>query len=732
MKNLSIFWLCVLLSTASLSAQTWQYGNPNLADITATLRNDTLIFTGTGDMRVLATPPWSSASSTIRTVIINQGITNVSNYAFQDFFSLASVSLPQSVTAIGMYAFRGCSTLTSITLPTNLTSIGIYAFEWSGLTSITIPDNVTTVASCAFRYCPSLESAILPNNLTVIEGSLFLGCTALASVTLPANLSIIGGHSFYDCIALKSITIPNSVTRIDVRAFRNSGLTSIVIPESVPSIEQETFRDCAALTSVTINGKTHVGFDAFRSSGLRSLTFNGGEITIGESGFTTCSALESINFTNGAIIKTIGKSAFFGHGLKSLNLPEGLTSIGVGAFAAVSYIPNTTLTSVVLPNGLKTIPDEAFRGCVALASVTLPSDLTSIGASAFGGAAFTSIDLPQSLVTIGKSAFGGTGLVSIDIPNSVKTIDDQAFFSCGKLTSVNIGSGVTKIGSSAFANNYALTSITFDNPQMFGNTVGISTNPLTIFPQAFRNCTTLTAVNIPSHTGNIRDKAFENCYVLRKLVIEDGNSLLYLDLGVFTYAPIDTLYLGRSIKPLNNDPPFANNMRLKVLTLGPEITRLNPDDFYFCSLNEITVLNPVPPTIYFTTFANTDKDWCRASVPEGSLEAYRQHPVWQEFFQGYTVNPPYGSADIFAEMEEETALRVYPNPVDYELWIMNYEWKPGDIIELFDMNGKRVYMAQPNSQSSIVNSQFSIDMSSFPQGTYILRIGNHVEKIVKQ
>ncbi len=68
-------------------------------------------------------------------------------------------------------------------------------------------------------------------------------------------------------------------------------------------------------------------------------------------------------------------------------------------------------------------------------------------------------------------------------------------------------------------------------------------------------------------------------------------------------------------------------------------------------------------------------------------------------------------------------LTVSPNPVVDELRITNYELRMGDVVEIFDMNGNRVYMAQPNSTSSIVNSTFSIDVSHLPAGTYIVKIG---------
>jgi hypothetical protein len=80
------------------------------------------------------------------------------------------------------------------------------------------------------------------------------------------------------------------------------------------------------------------------------------------------------------------------------------------------------------------------------------------------------------------------------------------------------------------------------------------------------------------------------------------------------------------------------------------------------------------------------------------------------------------------DLDAHTTLEVFPNPVNYELTITNYEWKSGDIVELYDMSGKRVY-SHPVPRTSHP-ATFSIDMSNFQSGNYILRIGNRVAKIV--
>jgi hypothetical protein len=78
------------------------------------------------------------------------------------------------------------------------------------------------------------------------------------------------------------------------------------------------------------------------------------------------------------------------------------------------------------------------------------------------------------------------------------------------------------------------------------------------------------------------------------------------------------------------------------------------------------------------------------------------------------------------------SIRVYPNPVIDELRITIDDLRIGEMIELFDMTGKCVFSQRIIRQSSIVNRQFVIDMTPFQPGHYILRIGTHVARIVKQ
>ena len=221
--------------------------------------------------------PWHNQRSKIKEVIIENGVTNIGNYAFYECgYDNLRITIPNSVTSIGYSSFRNCSSLISVTIPNSVTSIGDNAFDGcSCLTSITIPNSVTNIGGGAFYGCSSLISIIIPNSVTSIESSTFFNCTSLTSVTIPNSVTTIPWSAFRGCKSLTSIVIPNSVTKIEDCAFQNcSSLTSITIPNSVTSIGSQAFYQCYGLTSLIIpNSVTSIGKEAFAGcSGLTYIT----------------------------------------------------------------------------------------------------------------------------------------------------------------------------------------------------------------------------------------------------------------------------------------------------------------------------------------------------------------------------------------------------------------------------------------------------------------------------
>ena len=156
----------------------------------------------------------------LQEVYIGDGVTSISNSAFDTCYSLASITIPTGVTSIGSNAFSNCYSLASITIPTGVTSIGNKAFQSCySLANITIPTGVTSIRDGTFQSCYSLASITIPTSVTSIDSFAFFNCYSLANITVPTGVTSIGRNTFSNCYSLASITIPDSVTTISNYAF---------------------------------------------------------------------------------------------------------------------------------------------------------------------------------------------------------------------------------------------------------------------------------------------------------------------------------------------------------------------------------------------------------------------------------------------------------------------------------------------------------------------------------
>lgn len=260
-------------------------------NITYTLNDDgTLTISGTGEMYNYKSDGWTDdvdspfhCNEEIKSVIIENGVTNIGDSVFHTCKNLESVEIPKSVTAINYRAFANCGKLNSIMLPDNLTYIGGWAFEkCGGLTDIIIPDSVVTIDSYAFTKCDGLSKIIIPENVKLkydfdtkelngaifyecrglkevtlyndrITPSMFHGCDALETVNIEGEVGIINSYAFNNCKRLKKINLPESIYKIDTGAFYGClSLEEIIIPDNVTVIKQWCFRQCSGLKSIFI------------------------------------------------------------------------------------------------------------------------------------------------------------------------------------------------------------------------------------------------------------------------------------------------------------------------------------------------------------------------------------------------------------------------------------------------------------------------------------------------
>lgn len=145
---------------------------------------------------------------------------------------------------------------------------------------------------------------------------------------------------------------------------------------------------------------------------------------------------------DGRPVVSIGSNAFSHSYLTSVVIPEGVVSIGEEAFYSSTY-----LLSVTLPNSLNSIDKYAFSKCAKLTQIDFPCNLATIGENAFKECqSLTRIILPEGITSIEYGAFYGcTSAAIIEIPSSVTTIANKAFSECDSVVTITLPEGLTKI-----------------------------------------------------------------------------------------------------------------------------------------------------------------------------------------------------------------------------------------------------------------------------------------------
>ncbi|ASQ45997.1 leucine-rich repeat domain-containing protein [Legionella clemsonensis] len=185
-----------------------------------------------------------------------------------------------------------------------------------------------------------------------------------------------------------------------------------------------------------------------------------------------------------------------------------------------------------IPDGVNSIDDFVFNGCIGLQTITIPEVVTSIGHYAFFDCSrLQAITIPESVTSIGNGAFRGCiGLQSITIPENVTSIGHCIFYGCSGLQAITIPKSVTSIGNCAFRGCISLQSViipegvTSIGVWAFGGCIGLQIITIpegvtSIGSWAFSGCIGLQTITIPEGVVSIGDEAFSNCSSLHSIMI---------------------------------------------------------------------------------------------------------------------------------------------------------------------------------------------------------------------
>ena len=319
--------------------------------------------------------------------------------------------------------------------------------------------------------------------------------------------------------SIQTIVIGDQITQIGRYAFTGTACSTIKFGKNVRSIGERAFLECRNLNGdLTLPDSVQtIGAGAFQGCEKLSgdLTIPDSVVEIGEGAFRDCKNLNG-TLTLGKNLRTIGKEAFSGCAFTgSLTIPEGVTEIADSAFGA----------------GIPLKKYGMFTG-----TLTLPSTLKTIGASAFSYADFSGeLLIPDSVTSIGANAFeecdgfGGT----LSLPDSVKTVGEWAFYLCKGFTGLKLSAGLTKIEKLSFAHMYGLkTEVVIPEgvTEIGESAFQCSHMPSVRFPSTLKKIgkqafcltfglTNYSTITFPNGLEVIEDEAFDSCYFKKAIVL---------------------------------------------------------------------------------------------------------------------------------------------------------------------------------------------------------------------
>ncbi len=186
----------------------------------------TLTIGGRGRMRDFllddVTEAWLVYRDSLRSVIINEGVTSIGNNAFYHCSNIKDITLPESLASIGSGAFKECHCLRDVVVPGGVKTIRFDAFAHCyHLRSCVLLGEVTWLDRYTFARCYELKRVTLPPSLVKIGEFCFLYCRSLEEIAIPEGVTVISKYAFQGCTALRHVTLPSTLKRIDDSAFED-------------------------------------------------------------------------------------------------------------------------------------------------------------------------------------------------------------------------------------------------------------------------------------------------------------------------------------------------------------------------------------------------------------------------------------------------------------------------------------------------------------------------------
>lgn len=319
--------------------------------------------------------PWNEIRETLTKVCVEDDVTSVGPYAFEDCTALTFARIGKGAATFSTHAFYNCSSLKEFLCNVRSFSTG----------SLTADSNVFVNAGASDGF-----SVVFEDDATRIPGYLFYNCKNLTNLTLGKGISSINSFAFAGCTGMKTLYIKSTkIDSTDPKIFTDAGKESggftVELAANVTKVPDNLF--------YSTDGNPYVT-SVFADAGSKLES-------IGSSAFFDCNRLESAYFANCTMLTYIHNAAFKGcTRLVSADFSNcvKLQKINSEAFANCMNLADFTISN---DKAITNIGDKAFYNTLAIRTMTIPESVREIGADAFG------LWVPQQIIyVLGKMSVG--------------------------------------------------------------------------------------------------------------------------------------------------------------------------------------------------------------------------------------------------------------------------------------------------------------------------------------